>query len=389
MMLRMGSPAPSIKVEDWLRGEPLADFQPGKVYIVEFWATWCELCAAEMLELMQLQEKYKDSGLEVVGIAADEDAPTAVEARTKLDAWLAEKCPDLNHRIAFDVTGEMKKLWREPSFCVGIPTSFVVDRDGCIAFIGHPSQLGEVLPKVFNGSWPTSNKAKAADQQRIATSEPLAREQALKKPMDDRFWAAVKLEDWKTALWAIEEGIALMPDDLNFRLAHAHLLLHKIQDMWTGLPVMRQLVRDAIDKNSEDWMVSALDQLFHPANNHSRLPPAERFAMGKELSEHILALNPPQGDSPKFRSYPAVARYYHENGNNDRAIELVELALTSRDGPEPIPAELKEQHLRDLLQALAKYRGAQACCGALFAAAQNSFPKVPKRGRPRKKDKKG
>ncbi|MER8664541.1 TlpA family protein disulfide reductase [Mesorhizobium sp. M1148] len=356
MMLRMGSPAPSIKVEDWLRGEPLADFQPGKVYIVEFWATWCELSAAEMLELMQLQEKYKDSGLEVVGIAADEDAPTAVEARTKLDAWLAEKCPDLNHRIAFDYTGEMKKLWREPSFCVGIPTSFVVDRDGRIAFIGHPSQLGEVLPKVFNGSWPTSNKAKAADQQRIATSDPLARGQALKKPIDDRFWAAVKLEDWKTALWAIEEGIALMPDDLNFRLAHAHLLLHKIQDMWTGLPVMRQLVRDAIDKNSEDWMVSALDQLFHPANDHSRLPSAERFAMGKELSEHILALNPPQGDSPKFRSYPAVARYYHENGNNDRAIELVELALTSL-----------EQHLPDLLQALARYRGVAA--EAMFDAS--------------------
>uniref|UniRef100_UPI0003FAB941 redoxin family protein n=2 Tax=Mesorhizobium sp. LSJC265A00 TaxID=1287322 RepID=UPI0003FAB941 len=367
MMLRMGSPAPSIKVEDWLRGEPLADFQPGKVYIVEFWATWCELSAAEMLELMQLQEKYRDGGLEVVGIAADEDAPTAVEARTKLDAWLAEKCPDLNHRIAFDYTGEMKKLWRKPSFCVGIPTSFVVDRDGCIAFIGHPSQLGEVLPKVFNGSWRTSKKAKAADHERIATSEPLARQQALKKPMDDRFWAAVKLEDWKTALWAIEEGIALMPDDLNFRLAHANLWLQKIQDMWTGLPVMRQLVRDAIDKNSEDWMVSALDQLFHPANDHSRLPPAERLAMGKELSEHILALNPPQGDSPKFRSYPAVARYYHENGNNDRAIELVELALTSLDGPEPIPAELKEQHLPDLLQALAKYRGGKlrrSLCGS-------------------------
>ncbi|MER9751582.1 TlpA disulfide reductase family protein [Mesorhizobium sp. M0140] len=388
-MLRMGSPAPSIKVEDWLRGEPLADFQPGKVYIVEFWATWCELSVAEMLELMQLQEKYKDSGLEIVGIAADEDAPTAVEARTKLDAWLAEKCPDLNHRIAFDFTGEMKKLWREPSFCVGIPTSFVVDRDGCIAFIGHPSLLGEVLPKVFNGSWPTSNKAKAADQQRIATSEPLARGQALKKPIDDRFWAAVKLEDWKTALWAIEEGIALMPDDLNFRLAHAHLLLHKIQDMWTGLPVMRQLVRDAIDKNSEDWMVSALDQLFHPANDHSRLPPAERFAMGKELSEHILALNPPQGDSPKFRSYPAIARYYHEKGNNDRAIELVELALTSLEGPEPIPADLKEQHLPDLLQALAKYRGGKFCSGALSLRLRKTIPKVPKGGRPSRKNKKG
>ncbi|MES0026627.1 MULTISPECIES: TlpA disulfide reductase family protein [unclassified Mesorhizobium] len=363
MVLKIKSPAPWLKVDTWLRGEPLTNFQPGKVYIVEFWATWCELCVAEMLELMRLQEKYKVGGLEVVAVAANEDAPTAVEARTKLDAWLTENCSHLNYRIAFEHTGEMTKLWSNPGFSLGIPTSFVIDRDRKIAFVGHPGQLDDVLPKVLNGSWRTGDKAKAADTERIGTSEPMAREQALKEPVHDRFWAAVKLEDWTTALWAIEEGIALLPDDINFRLAHAHVLLHKIEDMWTGLPVIRQLVRDAIDKNSEDWMVSALDQLFHAANDHSRLPPAERSAMGKELSEHILALNPPQGDSPKFRSYPAVARYYHENGSNDRALEWVELALTSLDGPDPIPAELKEQHLPDLLQALAKYGGGQVCYG--------------------------
>ncbi|MER9007178.1 TlpA family protein disulfide reductase [Mesorhizobium sp. M0862] len=215
MVLRMESPAPSIKVEDWLRGEPLANFQPGNVYIVEFWATWCRPGVAEMLHLMRLQEKYRDSGLEVVAVAANEDAPTAVEARTKLDAWLTEKCSNLNYRIAFDYTGEMNKLWIKPSFSVGFPTSFVVDRDGHIAFAGHPMELDEVLPKVLNGSWRTSDKAKAADEERIARSVSMAREQALKKPIDDRFWAAVKLEDWTTALWAIEEGIALMPDELN------------------------------------------------------------------------------------------------------------------------------------------------------------------------------
>ncbi|MGX5806398.1 TlpA disulfide reductase family protein, partial [Bradyrhizobium sp. Arg314] len=75
MVLHMESPAPAIKVESWLRGEPLAAFQPGKVYIVEFWATWCGPCVAAMPHLMQLQEKYKDSGLEVIGVAACEDAP--------------------------------------------------------------------------------------------------------------------------------------------------------------------------------------------------------------------------------------------------------------------------------------------------------------------------
>ncbi|MET4348829.1 hypothetical protein ABIC07_008355 [Bradyrhizobium sp. RT9a] len=42
-----------------------------------------------------------------------------------------------------------------------------------------------------------------------------------------------------------------MPDDINVHLVHADLLLHKIHDMQAGLPVMRQLVGDAIEKEFE------------------------------------------------------------------------------------------------------------------------------------------
>ncbi|QPB24829.1 TlpA disulfide reductase family protein [Rhizobium sp. 007] len=373
MVLCMESPAPSIKVQNWLRGEPLTIFQPGKVYIVEFWATWCGPCVSAIPHLVQLQENYKHSGLEVIGVAASEVAPSADEARTKLNAWLTEKCSNLNYRIAFDSTGEMIKLWMEPSFSVGIPTSFVVDRDGHIAFIGDPMKLDDVLPKVLNGSWRTSDQAKAADTERIAECEPIARKEALKKPINDKFWASVKIEDWKTALSAIEEGIALMPDDINIRVLHAQLLLHRMHDMRAGLPVIRQLIRDAIQRNSEHWMIMAIDQLFHPAYDHSRFPSAERLAMGKELSEHILALNPQQGDVPKFLSYRAVARYYYESGNKHRAIELVELALKSLDGPEPVPDEMRQDFLSDLLQTLANYKGEEVRYGALCVAPHNKF----------------
>ncbi|WP_192180380.1 TlpA disulfide reductase family protein [Mesorhizobium amorphae] len=388
MVLRMESPAPSIRVENWLRGEPLTNFQPGKVYIVEFWATWCGPCVAAMPHLVQLQEQYRDSGLEVIGVAADENAPTAEEARTKLDAWLSEKCSNLNYRIAFDHTGEMNKLWREPSFSVGIPASFVVDRDGHIAFVGHPMQLHEVLPKVLNGSWRASDEAKAADAERIARHQRKARELTLTNPIYAKLRPAMEAQDWTAALSAVEEGVALMPDNIDLRETQANLLLHKMRDMQTGLPVMRQLVRDAIRKKfeAEHWTAMALDQLFDPATDNSHLPPAERFAMGKELSEQILALNPPQGDGPKFWSYPAVARYYHESGNKNRAIELVELALKSLDDPQ-ISDGLKQRRLPDLLQALANYKGEKVCYGALCAAPQNNFPKLPKRARTRTKHK--
>ncbi|MDE5458890.1 redoxin domain-containing protein [Bradyrhizobium sp. CSA112] len=394
MMLRMESPAPPIKVKNWLRGQPLTSFQPGKVYIVEFWATWCGSCVAAMPHLVQLQDKYKDSGVEVLGVAAYERARTADEARANLDAWLTEKLSNLNYRIGFDYTGKMNKLWMDPSFSVGIPTSFVVDRDGHIAFIGFPTQLDDVLPKILNGGWRTSDEARAADTERIAEGErtmhETTRKRALTEPIFAKLTPAMKAEDWAKALSALEEAVAVMPDDVNFRVLHADLLLHKVHDLQTGLPVMSQLVRDAIDKKSELWMAGAMRQLFDPANDNSHFPPAERFAMGKELSEHILALNPPQrGDGSKFLSYGAVAQYYYESGNKDRAIELVEVALKSLDGSEPIPDELKQHVMSLLVQALANYKGEKACYGALCATPQDGFPKESKRRRRKRKHEKG
>ncbi|MGY4626812.1 TlpA disulfide reductase family protein [Bradyrhizobium sp. USDA 4486] len=380
MVLHMDSPAPPIKVENWLRGEPLTSFQPGKVYVVEFWATWCAPCAAAMPHLVELQEKYKDSGLELLGVAAYEQAPTADEARTSLDAWLTDKFSNLNFRIGFDSTGEMNKLWMDSSFSIGIPTSFVVDRDGHIAFIGLPMQLDDVLPKVLNGSWRTSDEAKAADTERIETGrremDEMTRERALTEPI----LAAMKAEDWAKAVSAVEEALAVMPDDLDFRGRHADLLLHKLRNMQTGLPVMRQFARDAIDKNNEVWMEEALRQLFNPTNDNSHVPSTERFAMGKELSEHILALNPPHRDGgPKWLSYGAVAQYYYESGNKDRAIELVEVALNSLSGPEPMPDELKQYYTPPLVQALANYKGEKACYESVCATPQGGFPRASKR----------
>ena len=181
MVVGLESPAPPIKVENWLRGQSLASFQPGRVYIVEFWATWCKPCEAALSHLVQLQEKYKDSGVEVLGLAALERAQTADKAQNKLDAWLTKKLPNLNYRIGFDYTRKMEKLWLRPSHSVGIPTTFVVDRDGRIAFVGLTMQLDDVLPKVLTGSWRTSDEAKAAETERIAQDKRIMDEMAREK----------------------------------------------------------------------------------------------------------------------------------------------------------------------------------------------------------------
>ncbi|MCM5692532.1 TlpA family protein disulfide reductase [Sinorhizobium meliloti] len=356
-VLQMDSLAPALKVGNWIRGEPLASFQPGKLYILEFCGTSCDGCEGAMLNLIELQESYKDSGVEVVAVAAHERAAFADEARGKLDAWLA-KFPTLNFPVGFDDTGAMDTLWMEPSFSVEIPQAFVIDRDGYIAFIGHPRKLHGVLPQVLDGTWRTSAQAKAAERKRIAVDEPKARKYALNKPIKDKRRAAEEIGDWKSALAAIEEGIALDPDNYDFRASQVRLLLDKMCDMETGVAVLWQFVREAVERGDECWLVTAMMQIFRQS-----LPSAERFAMGEVLSEHILALDLAQCNLPASLLFQEVARYYYAIGNKDRAVELIELALKSLDGPDPDMHGLKKDLKPYLLQTLANYKGEEVCYG--------------------------
>ncbi|MET4632054.1 thiol-disulfide isomerase/thioredoxin [Bradyrhizobium sp. I1.8.5] len=351
--LCLASPAPSLKVENWLRGAPLTNFQPGKVYIVEFWSTSCGPCVRAIPHLIELQSEYKDEGLEVVGIAASEEAPTPDQARTKLDAWLTEKVSNLNYRIGFDSTGEMNKLWMDASSSLGVPTLFIVDRDGHIAFIGHPIDIDAVLPKIFNDTWRGSDEAKATDAERIAADQRLAR--AL--PILETIQPAMEAKDWPAALSAVEKGIAAMPDTLIFRQIHADLLLHKMRDTATGFQVLHQMVRDAIKKQSEAerGLIFVMEQLFDRENDKAHLPRAERFAIGKDVLEHIL--NPGQASGGvNFYSHGALAQYYYEKGDKQRAIELIEREMTRLADPK-VPDAMKKYYMPQLLQTLATYRG--------------------------------
>ncbi|MBY5364773.1 TlpA disulfide reductase family protein [Rhizobium leguminosarum] len=349
--LNSGFPAPSIKVQHWLRGDRISNFQPGKIYILEFFSTTCSGCGPALSHLAQLQEEYSDMGVELIGVAANEKAATADGAQAQVDAWASKWLPNTNIRIAFDYSGEMARHWLLASQTFHVPQAFVVDRDGSIAFIGPPDSLEDVLPKVIDGSWRTSAEAKNAENERIAEAEIDAAERALFA----RIKAATEIEDWKTALAAIEEGINRFPDNFKFHQWHVATLIERMRDMEAGWIALGQFARTAIERNSEDWLLAAMQQLFG-WYDYSGFPLAERFSMGKELSERILRLYP-QHDAPyRLCSYTTIAFYYHECGDNDRAVDLIEQALKFVDG-ESLPDVQKHELMVQLLHTLAKYKG--------------------------------
>jgi len=91
----------------------------GKVTIVNFWATWCPPCRAEIPDLIALQEKYRGQ-LQVIGISEDEDGPEVVRQ------YVADH--KMNYPIAM-TSPELEKLFPGVS---ALPTSFVIDREGRI-----------------------------------------------------------------------------------------------------------------------------------------------------------------------------------------------------------------------------------------------------------------
>src|SRR5262249_62053553 len=70
-------PAPALDVND-LEGKPISlDETKGRIVLLNFWATWCGPCRAEIPDLIELQNKYKDQ-LTIIALATDEDEPGEV-----------------------------------------------------------------------------------------------------------------------------------------------------------------------------------------------------------------------------------------------------------------------------------------------------------------------
>src|SRR5262245_6031985 len=78
--VEIGMAAPLLKVGQWVKGDPVPAFEPGKVYVVEFWATWCGPCLSAMPHLGALATHYRSQGLVVVAVTTTDDQGNTREA---------------------------------------------------------------------------------------------------------------------------------------------------------------------------------------------------------------------------------------------------------------------------------------------------------------------
>jgi thiol-disulfide isomerase/thioredoxin len=143
---------------EWITGTAPAAWEPGKLYILECWATWCGPCIAVIPHVDELYDKYEEKGLRVIGMNVWEDG------KDKVADFVKTKGDGMSYPVAYvGKGGDFENTWLKPAGIRGIPHAFVV-KDGKVLLTTHPSQLTEPVIEGLLAGGEAETKALAGIQ---------------------------------------------------------------------------------------------------------------------------------------------------------------------------------------------------------------------------------
>lgn len=310
--LKVGDPAPALKVGTWVRGEGIDKLEPGTVYVVEFWATWCGPCKATIPHLTKLAKKHKNAGLKVIGVSIWEQdqslvAPFVQNMGDKMDYLVATD--DLSKGANGESRGTMATTWMDAAGLESIPTAFIVDRAGRVAFIGHPLELDAVLPAVLAGTY----DPKAEQAKKVAVTQLQAKAQR-----------AFTARDWDTVLPTLEELAKLTPDRAaQLGTMRFGILLEQKKDVDAAYALASRLA----DSDLKDDP-NALNLIAWAIVDRPGLPKRD-LDLALKLAQRAVEVSG-EDDSSMLDT---LARVHFERGELDKAIEVQTKALAKATSP--------------------------------------------------------
>ncbi len=330
--LKIGDPAPPLLVGEWIKGEPVKEFAKGKIYVLDFWASWCEPCIAAFPQLNKLQIDNADRGVIVIGINCAEDEETDVVAFVK------KQGKKMSYRVATDdlrksEDGQMVETWLTPAKQELMPAIFIVNGDGIIAWIGHPGDLPEVLAKIIEGKW---DLAKAKE-------DFLVHAQQAKKlyAIQEKLHLAIEEQRVDDALQAIDEMIKLEPAAAAKANLTKFLLLLRMDEYEKAYAMNDELFKQ-YNNDSE-----ALNEISWTIMDDEDLAKRD-FQMSMKFA--VRANEVAQGEDPAILD--TLARAHFDTGKIKKAIEFQKKAVEKAGDDKKLKQELE--------QTLKKYRAKQA-----------------------------
>jgi thiol-disulfide isomerase/thioredoxin len=127
---KRGDTAGPLKIKQWIKGAPMDPKDGKNVYVVEFWATWCGPCRVSIPHLTELQKRFQNKGVVIVGISDEDPA--------KLKPFVEKMAENMNYVVACDDDYQTSASYMEAFGYNTIPTAFVIDKNGKVVWDGHP-----------------------------------------------------------------------------------------------------------------------------------------------------------------------------------------------------------------------------------------------------------
>jgi len=283
--------------------------------------------------LAEIQKKYKD---QVTVLAVSDEDLAKVEAFMVKDSIIEGKtwAQAMSYIVATDPDKSVKTEVFSAAGRRGIPSSFIIGKDGKIEWIGHPMRMDEPLAAVIAGTWDRAAARKKYDEDQTLQQEMNRIRSGLS--------AAVRANDQDAAMEILDEAILRFPENSSWRMQKFNLLLLRFHQYKAAYILGNQLV----EKNFDDSMLL------------NSIAWAIADGKGLEVRDLDLALKAATQANKLTESKDApildtLARVYYEKGDLKSAVKWQKLAAKNAN------ADAMGDSIREALEQYQKERKAR------------------------------
>jgi thiol-disulfide isomerase/thioredoxin len=352
-ILNLGDPAPPMAVSSWVKGEKVDKFEPGKTYVIEFWATWCGPCRVSIPHLTELAHRYKHVRVRFVGVNVRE------QDNSRVKPFVEEMGDKLDYSVALDglptegdtAEGTMARTWMRAAEALGIPTAFVV-HDGKIAWIGHPTELDAPLARIVAGDWDAGEMA--ARRLQVKTKERRVR--AIHERggvIRDKVFRLYDSGEYRAAAAALDEATRGDPELTEEFAWLRFAALCNGGDVESGLVLGAKLFE--MNKDDPKALNDCFCNVLNPKRRDGPDPRVARLAL--DAARRAVELS--KGENAAYLDTLAAAQYRTGDVNaaaatEERALRRAEVEIERRSDPYYKP--LNDRYLRLFHDQLERYR---------------------------------